>query len=222
MSAFTDPERVYVTEGGNNDNDAAHYSGNQYAQLIAGGMPTIPGGAVPTSVQLSVRHKESSSSTSNIGTLKVNVLPATGTTPLCTADLRSPNNLSTSYTTDTFTLTSCLNTAAKVNGARLSYEAKSSNSTPRDFYLDGLSLTVAYNISASITLDQFNATPIPSGLTVKNVTARVSHVEAGADVHQRPEAHGVVHQRRRRELRRGDDALGLPAQLLGHLQLLLP
>ena len=179
--AFTNPERVYAIEGGTSDNNAARYSGNQYAQLVAGGLATVPAGAVPTDVRLNVRHKESTSSTSNISTLKVNVLPATGTTPLCTADLRSPNNLSTSYATDQFNLTSCLNTAAKVNGARLSYEAKSASSTSRDFFLDGLSLVVTYDVSASITLDQFNATPIPSGLKVKNVTARVSHLETGAN-----------------------------------------
>ena len=101
---------AYVIEGTSSDANAANYTGNGHAQLVLNGYPDIPANVVPTSVTLNVRHKESTSTTSNVALLEVNVLDSSNN-QLCTADIKAGNDLRTSYGTDSYDVSSCLNTA---------------------------------------------------------------------------------------------------------------
>ena len=105
---------------------------------------TIPTGSTINTVTLKVADRESSS---RITGITATVTPSGASA--CTAQTVSPNVSASALTTATFDMSSCLNTAAKINGGAsvlysVTYACSSSCSSTTTAFLDGATLDVTY------------------------------------------------------------------------------
>ena len=174
------PTNAYTINTGNIvDGNAAKYTSGCVLTCPTGTLgllsyPTIPANAVPSGATVTLRHRESS--TSSIGTLKVDVM--NGNTVLCTQNQTATTANNPAVTSWTLPAT-CLDTAAEVNNAKVRFSASASGLfTSRDFWLDGMELSVNWSTAASrqLTVSGFSAS-VPtgaSGLTAKLTTTQTA------------------------------------------------
>ncbi len=174
-----------LSNGTVNDSNSASYTSSCVlffcgsADIVLGSYPTIPVDAVPSSAVLKYRHRESS--TSNIGTLKVEVLSASNQV-LCSQNVSATSQNNPGVTSWTLPA-NCLDTAAKVNGAKVRYTTAASGmfTGSRTFWLDGAELAVTWASSAgrSLTVSGFNAA-VPAGASNITASLTVDHHATGA------------------------------------------
>ena len=185
---FTNPLNANLISGGvmssaNSATFAAGTFGPSQGELRLIGYPSLAAGTIPTSVTLTVRHFESTTSVSQVRVLVEN----SANTVLCTVNVtpQTNSNPATPFTANIGPAAgggnNCLTTLANINGVKLDYQVGANTFTSPTFTLDGMSLTVtSAGDTANRTLALSSYTPQlahPASTTVDAATISIAHEE---------------------------------------------